>query len=390
MRAAVLSLLPATVATSLLACSGASAGSLDAGGGADASELDGQGSTDAGATDEGGAGSGGASGWSVVASGTSEDLFGVDFADGMNGWAVGASQTILHTSDGGRAWSIPASGLYTATTPPSPSAGTHWITPHRADPTYNLRRVHAPSPMVAWISTYRPLKGPGTLSDLDTLTPVFVTKDGGASWTRVALATNFEVWGIHAFDADSAVAVTIGNGDPPPGGHADSDMRLIVAGADTAPLGRAWFAAFRDVFFLPDRKTGWAFGWSIYKTPDGGKSWKKMKDGFFVGFWAGQFVDERVGWAAGDGGDIERTDDGGAIWTKQASGTKSALYGLSFADASNGWVVGKGGLVLRTTDGGASWNAESSGTSEDLRDVKAVSATEAWAVGAKGALVARR
>ena len=39
-----------------------------------------------------------------------ENLFGVDFADEQNGWAVGYYGKILHTADGGKTWTDQANG----------------------------------------------------------------------------------------------------------------------------------------------------------------------------------------------------------------------------------------------------------------------------------------
>lgn len=42
--------------------------------------------------------------WSFQACSTSHPLSSVDFVDRMNGWAVGYGPTILHTADGGNTW----------------------------------------------------------------------------------------------------------------------------------------------------------------------------------------------------------------------------------------------------------------------------------------------
>ena len=54
-------------------------------------------------------GDGGAT-WSVVESGTSEVLFGVDFVTPTTGSAVGTSGTLLRTEDGGATWAAQMSG----------------------------------------------------------------------------------------------------------------------------------------------------------------------------------------------------------------------------------------------------------------------------------------
>ena len=43
-------------------------------------------------------------------SATRQDLSAVDFVDLLNGWAVGAAGTIVHTADAGASWTVQASG----------------------------------------------------------------------------------------------------------------------------------------------------------------------------------------------------------------------------------------------------------------------------------------
>jgi photosystem II stability/assembly factor-like uncharacterized protein len=70
-----------------------------------------------------------------------------------------------------------------------------------------------------------------------------------------------------------------------------------------------------------------------------------------------QFLDERTGVIAADGGRILRTIDGGANWHRVhgPGGISAHLHDLHFPDPQNGWAVG-GRVLLRTTDGGASWH----------------------------------
>ena len=55
--------------------------------------------------------------WTQQTSGVSTNLEDVFFTDNQNGWAVGESGVILHTSDGGQTWAAQTSGtsikLYT-------------------------------------------------------------------------------------------------------------------------------------------------------------------------------------------------------------------------------------------------------------------------------------
>ena len=48
--------------------------------------------------------------WSLQMSGTTSPLYGMFFRDQSNGWIVGARGTILHTKDGGQSWDDQQSG----------------------------------------------------------------------------------------------------------------------------------------------------------------------------------------------------------------------------------------------------------------------------------------
>jgi photosystem II stability/assembly factor-like uncharacterized protein len=49
--------------------------------------------------------------WQQQDSGVTADLYDVKFLDAMQGWAVGADGTIVHTSDGGLHWILERTGI---------------------------------------------------------------------------------------------------------------------------------------------------------------------------------------------------------------------------------------------------------------------------------------
>ena len=88
-------------------------------------------------------------------------------------------------------------------------------------------------------------------------------------------------------------------------------------------------------------------------------------------------------WAGGYFGAIYRTTDGGKSWRKLNGLTDQSIYDISFADEKNGWAVGRRGFVIHTTDGGDTWELQSISRKppQHLFAVKAISPTTAWAVG---------
>ncbi|HTO06083.1 MAG TPA: YCF48-related protein [Myxococcota bacterium] len=88
-------------------------------------------------------------------------------------------------------------------------------------------------------------------------------------------------------------------------------------------------------------------------------------------------------WAAGYFGAIYRTGDGGKSWRKLNGLTDQSIYDISFADEKNGWAVGRRGFVIHTTDGGDTWELQKipRQPAQHLFAVRAVDPQTAWAVG---------
>jgi photosystem II stability/assembly factor-like uncharacterized protein len=321
-----------------------------------------------------------ADGWALVDVGTDADLVAIDFADAMHGWVVGTDELLLHTEDGGASWQPQNAGFFDATVD-TVQGQAHVISPGPAWGAYHLLDVHAVSNEIAWIASVGPLDSPPSL-DPDHLTAVFVTADAGASWTRLTLATNFQIWGIFGFDADNARAASIGASD-----HPDSDIYRIANGAnqDSVPMT---FLGLRDLAYFGDG-TGLTVGsGGIFRASPGGDDWSGVAAPAAM-WWALALVEVDVAFAVGEDGAIAKSDDGGVTWQAQDSGVAADLYGVSFADADHGFAVGDPGTVLRTENGGATWLVEDGGTTTFLDDVAAAGPFEAWASGDGGVLLHR-
>ena len=200
------------------------------------------------------------------------------------------------------------------------------------------------------------------------------------------------------------------------------------------------------------RYVSWVIGWAesegaIYRTSDGGSTWKRVGEDIITpitgtsfvtpelgwgisekriystqdggGRWTRQlrsetrlraiaFADENNGLAVGEGGTIYRTAEGGvpsveqgqvlcagstcdddllSTWDQVESGTKSALTDIAIVDASHFWIAGEGGLILRSTNGGVTWETVDTGVDATLLSVSFASASRGVAVGEGGAIV---
>ena len=65
--------------------------------------------------------------------------------------------------------------------------------------------------------------------------------------------------------------------------------------------------------------------------------------------------DRRTGWAVGSGGRILATTNAGSTWSMQVSNAMFALNAVWFTSRDSGWAVGGAGTVLHTVDGGLHW-----------------------------------
>ena len=86
-----------------------------------------------------------------------------------------------------------------------------------------------------------------------------------------------------------------------------------------------------------------------------------------------QFINDTVGYTAGDAGVVQKTTDGGQTWTPLQTGLPNNFLALHFFNENTGIVVGIDGIILKTEDGGSSWSQMDSNTIHDLTDVVFIS-----------------
>lgn len=158
----------------------------------------------------------------------------------------------------------------------------------------------------------------------------------------------------------------------------------------------------RAIYFV-DSMTGWAAGdaGAVYRTTDGGKSWKPLLSGAAANINFIYFIDWNYGWMLGESGGkmadetegeniLLLTTNGGRTWTRKSLPNVTNLY---FTDAKTGWAVGKNATLLKTTDGGLEWNKveslekliglpiDSSSYNFGFRDIHFTDAENGWLIG---------
>jgi photosystem II stability/assembly factor-like uncharacterized protein len=211
------------------------------------------------------------------------------------------------------------------------------------------------------------------------------TADGGRTWRALTVpdAGGLDFRDVHAFDADNAFLLSIGEGEKSRILRtADGGVTWSTAHVNRDPKG------FLDAIAFFDRDHGLALGdpvggrFMVLTTADGGKTWDAVPPGGIPEALPGEGAfaasgtcllagsDGRAWFATGGGrvARIFRSDDRGRTWTVHetplaAGKPSSGVFSLSFRDGENGVAVGgdykepgrAADVVALTSDGGKTW-----------------------------------
>ncbi|HXX90741.1 MAG TPA: YCF48-related protein [Acidimicrobiales bacterium] len=259
--------------------------------------------------------------WSTQTSGTANPLDGVSFVDAAHGWAVGASGTIVATTDGGASWSTQTSGTANAL------AGVSFVD-----------AAHG------WAVGLG-----GT---------ILSTTDGGATWSPQASGTANNLCGVSFVDAAHGWAV----------GASGTILATTDGGGTWSPQASGTANTLAGVSFV-DAAHGWAAGGAgtIVATTDGGATWSPQASGTANNLWGVSFVDAAHGWAVGNLGTIVTYADASPlihVYVRGANGDLTEYvdnnignghpwnaYDLSVGAPGGGQISGTPSVVHDPADG---------------------------------------
>lgn len=317
------------------------------------------------------------------------NLNGVFFLDEKSGWIVGDNGLCLASQDGGKTWSAVKTGSAAQLRAVRfIDANTGWIVGD-SDPAAPKSVGHVV------FGTGRPM----------TASTILSTTDGGKTWARSWLNTNFEITAIATADGKR---IQLGNsgGDA----HADGDLLISTDGGKNFAGQRA-YRALLDVLAVDKDK--WVAAGSVvtmgFSPPptdplytaraariiyshDGGKTWQVAKgsDGQ-----RGQSL-RRLAYrpgrpmlAVGDAACVLASDDNGATWSPIKTGLAGDinLRGVAWSNAKepSAVIVGTKGAAALSPDG-KSWQPSPTGVDAHLNCVSAVG-DGFVAVGEKGMIL---
>ena len=242
--------------------------------------------------------------WVAVQSGTSNDLMGVDFISGSQGWVVGANATIRKTVDGGGTWESEASGI-----------------------SDHMRAVFIAS-------------SSGGLAAGDNGK---IAGYNGLGWGYMQTDTTERLLAVQLIATNAAYAV----------GDNGAFLTLDVGGTSWSTQDVFTSTKLRDVYFN-DPENGYVVG-------SGGQIWKYKNSN-----WASEessttenlrtisVADSKI-FVAGDAGTIRERDPNGDWQVVPFPDQQATIYDLQFIDDSVGFAACDQGSVYATTNGGTDW-----------------------------------
>ncbi|MBK7096554.1 MAG: T9SS type A sorting domain-containing protein [Saprospiraceae bacterium] len=197
--------------------------------------------------------------------------------------------------------------------------------------------------------------------------------DNASSWSRLNSGTSERLWGIcstpsnnlFAFGDNKTVLKSINSG---------TTWTVSNTGFDETEANQG------EIKFLNDNIGFIAFD-AVYKTTDGGKTWKKVLD--TLNSWSIDPINDQVIYASGLWG-VFKSTDGGNKW-QNIDKQSSVFWGFDFLDAENGLAAYQNSFSHLTKDGGTTWQKKYISGFE-LRDAAMVNTQTMYVVGKNGAV----
>lgn len=261
--------------------------------------------------------------WQLVHEGNDDLTFhAIQFTDEKNGWMIGNSGSILHSSDGGETWAAQTSGV-----------------------SATLYDISFIDNQTGWVCGMEHT--------------ILKTVDGGNSWQIISSAITFDNKGYFGVKF-------INEND----GWVSSNYGEILKTSDS---GQTWelkkkFPSGASRLVIFNQNTVYVFHGKLYKTWDGGAGWDSVSVGVPKNYHTTQFFfnNAQNGWIAtenGTGGAIITefpvliTQDGGVTWQTSGMLPGFGFETICFINKLTGWIAGFQN-IYHTTDGGSTWQPD--------------------------------
>lgn len=281
--------------------------------------------------------------WQVTSNidGISDQFFGTQFLNGSLGWVIGEYGDIIKTTDAGESWII-----------------------QNSNTGQDLFGLYFISSTTGWIDGLNGI--------------ILKTTDGGTTWVQQTSNTTSTLYGVYFTSPSNGVVV----------GENGTILGTTNGGTTWVPRTSGTNQSLYDVSFISSLigYTVGSFG-AIFRTVDGGTTWTPQISGQQIDLLRVQFISALTGWTIGSYGTILKTTNGGSSWFVQNSNSYNDLFGMRFISSTVGFVVGDLGVMFATTDGGTTWQSQSTSVKDNLNGINFASMTDGWAVGAEGTII---
>ena len=304
-------------------------------------------------------------GWQVLNSGVSVNLYGVSFINFNTGFVCGANGTILKTINAGLNWVQLNSSVTYQLNDICFSDNNTWFC---CGASGVIKSTNAGQ---NWVSVFNP----GTFkicyvdNILYTITQnnLYKSSNAGLNWISILTETGF-LRGLFFNNSNTGYAM---------GGNTGV-QRKTTNGGLLWLTGGAWFPGeytFGECHFF-NSDTGcvcysyysgppnYTYSYGIYKASywgSGGSSWLNVYYSTNMGVGALTFSGRDTGYAVGGGGSgsayqslIIKSINGGSNWSPQSFSVNQVLTDVTFLNSKYGYAVGRAGTIIKTETGGIS------------------------------------
>mgnify|MGYP000889106585 FL=1 len=281
---------------------------------------------------------------------TGNDMKAVSFSDNNTGWAVGANNTIVKTTNGGNNWFAQNCGLPFVT---------------------NFNSVYF----------YDNDNGLITGNPNEGSTVIIKTTNGGNNWQLLSVPQSDYILTDVVFIPVSRFALVSGY-------NSSNNLGIILKSTDD---GTTWNTCYNgpsriNSIRMQTQVFGFACGDILIKTTNQGNNWfnvassDNINDLFFN-------PNMKFGWICTESGKVYATRDTGSTWQEQLHNNGQEFISLYFSNINIGWVTSSDGRIYKTTNGGEHWTKLITEANTPLNDVIMVSETIGFAVGANGVIL---
>jgi|GEM_PF-1528984 len=175
------------------------------------------------------------------------------------------------------------------------------------------------------------------------------TDDGGESWTRLLITSDFTFGGGMDF-IDNVNGFYLGQGYEPRF-YKTTDGGTVWEFSSTFPCQIDEIRCLRFYDISSGLVSAGYFG-VIYKTSDGGITWNNVFGNSYEVFDI-EYLDENRVLAAGKF--LYLSNDAGNTWEAMDIGNTHTLFDIFMLDENTGWISGSDDLLFKTTNGGFTW-----------------------------------